>query len=326
MHQPLDKKPAHVLLADIAECPACGSPDAEQAGQASPKGSYAEGLTGLGVPVDQIHIRKCRSCGSYWRGPWASAAAFRDLYGKAAPRHPAGMRYSQMAGILPGGGKLVDRFLRRHVDSFESYGEMGCPVWGLLKYYSQPRYSLLGGLFDLGADAIVLNAAIGDLGEGFSRRLRLMRAVLGMRPRPAPSKLNFIVPSHDFFWGAGCSENGLSCADILRADTRKKPVQVMSFDAAPDKPIDVLGLYEIVDHYPAPMDVMRKLTRFARHVFIYTHAPRHGWNAVQHVINFTPKGLETLGQRAGWTRIAEYRMRDDHTDYAMLFRRIETPQ
>src|SRR5262245_60039812 len=159
MHQVLEAKSAHKLLADIAECPACGSAEAEDAGAASPKGSYAEGLTGLGVPVDQIHIKKCRGCGSYWRRPWGSAGAFRDLYGKAAPNHPAGMRYSRMAGILPGGGKAVDRFLRRHVGAFESYGEMGCPVWGLLKYYSQPRFGLFGGLFDLGADAIVLNAA-----------------------------------------------------------------------------------------------------------------------------------------------------------------------
>ena len=310
------------LLSDITECPACGSADSDHAGTANPKGGYSGGLSRIGVPVDRVTIRKCGSCGSFWRQPWASPGALGALYRDAVPHHSAGLRYSQMAGILPGGGSAVDRFLRRHVKSFQSYGEFGCPIWGLLKYYSQPRFSVFGGLLDVAADAIIWNVAIGDLGDGLSRRLRLIRSALLLHRIPAPAHLAHIAPDHNFFWGARCGDNGVKCETMLCADTRGNPVKMLSMSEAPDKALNVLGMYDVLDHYPAPVELMRRLTGFAEHLFVYTHAPRHGWNAIQHAINFTPTGLEMAGQRAGWVRVADYRVRDEHTDYAILFRRV----
>jgi hypothetical protein len=212
--------------------------------------------------------------------------------------------------VVPGGGAGLDRFFRRHLESFDSYGEFGCPNWGLLSYYARPRYAVLGGLAVLGGDALVLGASSGDLAEAKTRKARWARALLRFRRLHAPRHLAHIAPSEKLFWGAGCQQDGVACYERLRVQAAR--CERRSLGEGADKPLDLLSALNVVDHHHDPAELLRRLRVNARHLFVFTHGLRHGWKAVQHVVNFSPEGLSALGRRSGWTT---------KTDYGMLFRR-----
>jgi hypothetical protein len=315
--EPADR--ASELLRDMPACPACGEATAVEESPVRAEKRYAEALAGLGVPVSEIHVWRCLGCGSLWRRPWVADAPLHDLYSRVLPSHPGGWHFGRIGGAVPGGGRRLDRFIRKHVGEFDSYGEFGCPNWGLLAYYGAQRFRLLGGSADVGGDAIVLGAACGDLAEASTLRARALRALLGFRRAPVPRRLVHIAAAPELFWSAGCARDGVACRERLRVQAAR--AELHTIDAPPHEPLDILAALNVVDHHPEPAELLRRLGTFARHLFVFTHGLRHGWRAVQHAVNFSPSGITALAARSGWSVVAPYRVRDEKTDYGMLFRR-----
>lgn len=310
----------------VHECPACGGahdsarlPIADSPPDQTP---YLTGIRDVGVDADIIRTYTCVDCGSHYRRPWPSNSQWHAVYRDVVPNHPAGQKLTRQAGILHHGSVVFQDFLERHVGAIESYGEFGCPGWGLLRRLCRVRVRVFGGLLELAADDRFFTVSANELATVRSLPFRIARGALGVSLRCPPNTLYFVRSPETVFWGKNCKMNGVNCATRILADCGVSTnVSKIDLGETPkDGPMDVLSAIQIVDHYPNPVEALREMGKSARHVFIWTHGLEHSPRCVQHSINFSHEGLRRAGERANLSFVAGYRMRHPVDDYGMLFR------
>jgi hypothetical protein len=280
-------------------------------------------LQELGAPLAAVQLVRCRACRSVYRDPWLTDEAMAPIYERLQPCHPQGMdRFTNPADVLEegtvrGGAARLNAFLQHHVRPLARYGEFGCPLWGLLPYFERPRYRLLWGLVDAGADARLFGRSLGDVARTSRAPVPWLRRLAGMAPVPAPSACYWIAHGTRTFWGAACAYEGRACSDLLRVRGYGK---VPAHADVPGRRLDVLSIIDCLDHFHDPVTLVRRLAAQARFLFIWTHGNAAGHRSVQHLINYTGEGLQRLAARCGCTVVARYPDAREEDDFGMLWR------
>lgn len=305
-------------LEPISACPACQGRDATPIEGEVHRNRYGKILDRLGIPLSRIRVLRCRNCGSAWRDPWLRADVLRQVYNEVEPCHPGGSLTHREGGILRRGPARLHDFFVGHVSPFDSYGELGCPVWGLLAYYGRRHFRVLGGTLDVDAAATIGPATVGQLADHPSRAAHLVRTAFGLKPVRRPKRLAALRADLNVFWGEQCRLNGVSCFDAARVHA---DIETPTADALTRNPLDILTMILVVDHYHRPVELLATCAAWARYIFVFTHsASGYDARAPQHLTNFSPKGLAHLGKRAGLEPVAEYLRRGEADDFGILFR------
>ena len=316
-------------LVAVECCPACTSAVWERLDQPFPDNRYLKMLRRLGAPLESVRLVRCRGCESVYRSPWLSAEAMEPIYRSEQPCHPAGMDRVTTPGAplehgyVRGGAGRLNRFFQRHVRPFERYGELGCPVWGLLPYYEQPRYRMLAGAVELGDGARLFGRSVSDIMRTQQPAVRALRNLALMRSVKTPSALWWFAHGTQTFWGEACTFQGRACHEVLRARqlTKSGADRGVSGD-----PLDVLSVIDFLDHHHDPAEILRPWATQTRFLFLWTHGtdPRH-WS-VQHAVNFTGLGLSYLARRCGFEMVARYPDARQHDDFGVLLRSAQIDQ
>jgi hypothetical protein len=132
-----------------------------------------------------------------------------------------------------------------------------------------------------------------------------------------PQELFWLTHHSPSFWGPKCTYNGTSCSNLVRGRTLQR---VDSAEPIPDGPLDVLSMIDFVDHHADPVALLAPYARQARYLFIWTHGNNERTWSVQHVINYSGKGLAALAARSGFELIANHPDRGETHDYGVLLR------
>ena len=144
------------LLVDQPACPACAATGFTKLNAPMRVNRYETILRELGAPLDTVSNVRCDYCGSVFRRPWLSDDAMAPIYEERQPVHPAGISQFRKARVggadpcpVPGGSARLNAFLCTYVHQFYRYGEIGCPLWGLLPYYGETWHSVGFGLIEV---------------------------------------------------------------------------------------------------------------------------------------------------------------------------------
>ena len=124
----------------VDACPCCCSEDWKDLGLSQAKGRFYQAYLELGSDVESMGFVRCQSCGSVWRRPWIQSRAQAPAYASLAPQHGWGQPCFQRGSVTRRGHARLHDFFVKHLKSFERYGKVGYPIWGLLAYYGRTRY------------------------------------------------------------------------------------------------------------------------------------------------------------------------------------------
>ena len=310
------------LLVDEPACPACAAPGGTNLNIPMRVNRYETILKELGAPLDKVSNVRCDECGSVFRRPWLSDDAMAPIYSDRQPVHPAGLgsfrkqcRGADSCPIGDGSAKL-NAFLGKHVRPFKKYGEIGCPLWGLLPYYGRRWHRIGFGLLEMSSWATVLGRPVQSLAVSQGLKAQLMRKLGMIRPVPTPDALYWIRHELSTFWSQRCVCTG--SINLLREGAL---VEVDASADVPDGPLDVLMMIRFLDHFQDPAAALSEFARKARFVFVWQHSntPRN-W-VIQHLVTFSLDGLSRLADRSGFDVVAPYPVpRDGDDEFGLLLK------
>lgn len=295
----------------ITHCPVCGDTGREPAsdGIASRRRDtgrhyLAHAAARLGVPLEQalesINVYQCTQCKSYYCDPWIGADTAAHIFTEAAPDHIAGWANFEhwLSSPQPNAVAMSNQRLRtllaEKIGTLDSYAEYGCPFQGLLLNFRgsestpQQRVQEFASAIRRKPDVRWttgprLHHSAQWLANVLAVSYHWLRAIK-TAPRgkstslplpPIPKVRKLLVESNTAAWGNNCVRYGGSCSyyasKVLSASPLPFREQLRGCADKHGDRIDLLGMFNILDHTDDPLRVIREGLALARHVVITTH-------------------------------------------------------
>jgi len=247
-----------------------------------------------------VRAYKCLRCHAHYLNPWLNLSGRNRVFVSGHSIHNMGWSNFQQ-GFSAGHGPtlpmpprlILDAVAARH-GPVSTYVELGCPFQGLLLHLKPTHTSLhisrrtrLPITMNKEEYQRLPNPAArylrlrGFLDRGFLRLLKLFaktRATVRREVVEVP-RISFARISSTKFWGENCSLYGNSCSTSLSVAFG---IHITSIDALrqePDKSIDLIGLFNVLDHLDDPLETLRLSLRLARVVVCCSHNQPYG---IQH--------------------------------------------
>ncbi len=314
-------------LMSVKNCPVCGSADRAAARDGMATGRRDMGLhylkhaaRQLSISVEQLadaaKVYQCINCDTYYCDPWLSPATAAYIFTAGAPDHIAGWGNFEhwLSSSHPNNAEAHNRKLygivQKKIGTVSSYAEFGCPFQGfLLMFRTQEvtpaqRIALFASAMRRDADVRwTLGTRLYQYATRWAsylliayHRLRALKEFHRGSAMPEV-KLSSIGPSIRLLltqdttraWGNNCVRYGASCryyantmlgVDALPFCDTVDAVQV-------NGRVDLLGIFNGLDHTQDPVQVIRDALRMARHVVIKTHHAE--FSGKQHQYAFSEK-------------------------------------
>lgn len=275
--------------------------------------------------VDVINVFQCNNCHSYYCDPWLSPEIASYVFTQGAPDHIAGWGNFEhwVSSTVPnkGGQDNLKLFqcLEKKIGAISSYAELGCPFQGFLLLYRTQEQNVATRIQQF-SEAIqrqtdvrwsrmmrwyyLASQCANKLIVGY-HRMRAFKELIKSQHKSHSSIVATTIPKQRFLltqdtargWGNNCVRYGGSCryyaskvlganvlpfAEIIEnANTQEKPF-----------PVDLLGIFNSLDHMNDPVGVLRKGLKIARHIIIVTHHAAHAGK--QHQYAFDEKFAQWL--------------------------------
>jgi PAS domain S-box-containing protein len=364
-HSLLEQK----LLTRYQECPVCGQSEASRLSMSFQAdryvGSVARSLEiSEEVLSDCLDGRMCSSCGATYFDPWFSVGLQRQLFDKLYPQHNVG--WDLFWSIIKDPSSVSARAdlyqsFREIIPNLKTYGELGCPFTGLLPYLSVKEYTFKSKRFCDYPGVYIFDSSIGlhpsvgrfrlvcdRLSNAFVRSLnrfhllrilslkRLIMRGLVRLAMAAPIdretiQCYFIRCDSSIFWGKNCKSLTVDCetalqnvfgADIIGLEDI--PVEKHHFD--------LIGIYNSIDHYKNPIQLLRRLFEFTDHIYLEGHH-REASNGKQHFYFLEPSTIQQLPKLLKMAEVVpHFKSRAAEHHYSLLLRKksqvpfIEQPE
>lgn len=320
----------HRPLADLLErhpsCPLCGGTQAAPAPVSAGEPGYYANVMLAHFAIDEttfrdaVKLKECARCGTYWHDPWLSRSVVATIYHYGAGLHREG--WFQLRDWMERTPRADDRakrllieMLRRLLPDLADYAEVACPFSGLLPMMTDDRLVERG-------DRALLKRKISWLGRLYTSTdlRREHREVVPAHPlvdavtRPDPAaglpRRWLLVETGDLCWGSSCSVYGAGCR-ALALDTMVD--RLAGFDTLASEAVrpGVIGFFNILDHFDAPMRTLARALDLAEVVLVSLHA--FGWTDAQHKHNIGP-GLARLLRDDGVSVVEATDVLDDRSD------------
>jgi hypothetical protein len=248
---------------------------------------------------------RCAVCGSVVNSPYIPPHVEDGLYRDVTPKHRAGWNNwnSMVTGGRPSSGMRpeIATYLTTAFPSARSYAEVGCPFQGLLGFLApvaDRRAAMVRateGTHRRWMTALwrLERAARGGVNRLRDRRDPALRTSVEERTSWAPERFMISDPSGNR-WQSGCIESGASCLQVAGS---LSGVQSLTLDSLPwlvrsKGIIEIVGVFETLDHVRRPADLLRRIHYAARRILIVQHRAEHANR--QHGFGFTEGLLDFL--------------------------------
>jgi hypothetical protein len=238
--------------------------------------------------LDEMTLYCCQQCETLWYDPWFKQSLVSSVYTYVAGRHKFG--WSSLRAWVSGSERNYQQVWPNILDVIEeisgptaTYAEVNCPFSGVLipmheKRSGDQARSLVGKRIE------ALSGSYGDrvFKRDYANSMALRDTVALTSSQPPGKQLGarlLIDEPSPMCWNRSCTYAGANCAavakDLLVDD-------ITTFKDMSDR-IDVVGFFNTFDHFPEPVDVLKKALSVARHVIIDLHEYR--WTDCQHHFN-----------------------------------------
>jgi hypothetical protein len=250
----------------------------------------------LGMTLDQFldsaRVQRCSACRTAYCDPWLDPETASYVFTAAAPDHIAGWANfehwlsSDRPNDVQAANRRLYEALERRIGAISSYAEFGCPFQGfLLQFKAQEeavpwRLARFSRAMNRGTDprwtkGARAHHAAARLANALVMAYHRLRALKerGARPRAAPVPGTRLLLTQDTTraWGGSCVRYGGSCRYFAR--------EVLDADVLPFEdearggraPLDLLGIFNGLDHTSDPLRVLRGGLALARHIVVSTH-------------------------------------------------------
>ena len=296
------------ILESYVHCPICGSskrtalPPVEEFHNRYTNAMAAYAGIDPAELLAKIDVYKCDQCTTEYCDPWVTREFASEIYGVVMGQHRFGWwAFDQWANnkheFSTGQMKqdAIWDFLLEHAGKIDNYAEVNCPFSGFITFFDRMKGPLEED------ERMVISDFIIAMREAYheSQAFGGWPKKLNREPPPAPAPKNRYVirePS-SYFWGNNCVHQNTSCHAMAMM---LFDVQTTSFAEIEDQSIemDVIGLFQTLDHFVDPMTVLEKALEAARIVIVVGHGVNTSIHK-QHQFQF---GSDFLGylRKAGY--------------------------
>jgi hypothetical protein len=230
-------------------------------------------------------ILECLDCSTVFCDPWLNYATASKMFNVIYGQHNRGWDalYAWLRGESIQEFTAVFNAAIQHIGEFRSYAEYNCPFQGVL---SKLRESELGDtdrveLYEASRDYLLSRQQDRSLATDIQLKSQQMKrrsaaaleqlSKLGAGINKSDVSRYLLYEASSLCWGNGCIGEGVNCkslADIL-FDTG-----VLTIDEAIRQhlKLDLIGIYNTLDHLGDPLSSLKKLLQVANHVLVINHA------------------------------------------------------
>ena len=313
------------ILQRIPLCPWCGSAEREPSSNAFSSESNAylaavaqkHGIAAHGLP-GMMKGHACLACGTTYCDPWLSPSASQWLFNLGRPQHNAGWGrfYDWLERtdrfeicLFPRAEKIWD-YLVSAIGTVRSYGEVGCPFMGLFPYFETlktPVAETFARYEELCCNNFQCQAHPSFLQQPYIlQRLSLWQrkrqnnarwakqsGSLPKGPENVPSEYYYLKALSRLMWGNNCQAISLSCTTTAAATFNLNITELQKLN----KPIDLLGFFNTLDHQDKPLEILTDALDKARYVVVELHDDRDAAKQHLFVIN---QALVRSAKEKGW--------------------------
>lgn len=283
--------------------------------------------------VNIAQVYRCETCDTYYCDPWVSQEVASHVFTVGSPDHIAGWGNfehwlsSNHPNSTQSRVQKLHEVLEKKMGAVSSYAEFGCPFQGFLLLYKGAEVDPAGRI------ASFARAMAGEADPRWAKVARLYRAVTRLAnslvvayhktrlfkesrgtqlvktvalPR-LPIRRLLLTQDTTRAWGNNCVRYGGSCryysAQVLGADVL--PFIEMVDEVVQEKhtPVDLLGIFNSLDHTKNPLQVIQHGLKLARHIVIATHHASHAGK--QHQYAFGEKFPEWLATVLGGVTVED---------------------
>lgn len=322
------------ILADVLICPICKSEQRIQEDGMSPKKTlgyhYLNPLAktvGLSVSelVKKIRVYRCLTCNTFYCSPWFSAEATSRLFNVLSPTHIAGWRFFEywLRDKATPNGARDRRILEMLVTKFgvpETYAEFGCPFQGLLPLLEplertsptrriskfaevirplrDVRLTRLTSLYNA-LHALILKIIYFITYIENRSKISSVEDYLDLNINNKKIAKILLTQETTLSWGGNCVRFGKSCRALAGSMYGMDIMPLSEFNCAENELIDIIGVFNTLDHTRNPIDVLDKLTSIGRAVVIVNHdsydaGRQHGFAFSENLIHYLRERYRAL--------------------------------
>jgi PAS domain S-box-containing protein len=351
------------LLTRYEECPICGSTERCSFAIDYRSDRYLAALAAsLKIPEESLfHClegQKCRSCGATYFDPWFTFRVQRQMYEESHPQHNFGwdLFWSIVNDPVPSDlssrSELYRRF-KETIPNLTTYGELGCPFTGLLPHLAIKQYQYgakrfwdypgtykfngLPGPHPQVRGRLSLERMTNAVGQWLNQlqllrtfqwkrllKRALVRCGLAREIQNDSLEHYFIRCGSSMLWGRGCKSLGLDCMTALEK-VFCTPITTFGDIRAEKLHFDLIGIYNALDHYKDPIELLRQVFEFTNYVYLEGHH-REASNGKQHLYFLEPS---TIRQLPNLLKVAEvvtdFKNSVTEHHYSVLLKKIQPP-
>ena len=283
------------FLSSFKNCPVCSSEKRSRRTSNDERTNlYFEAIATY-FKTNEIQLHKkikvfvCDECNSEYCDPWFKTEVSDLLYSVIFGKHRQGWNKfnywandEEKTNVSMGDLDVIWRYVEKYAKKVDSYAELNCPFQGFFGKFTKVLYK---------KDNNYKNKSLNHLIH--------MRKAYEQFPFPGyavelpkqpstniPKDRTLIVEPTSMFWGSNCSSDNVSCHSTALSLFGVRKLDLKDIEREKIK-FDVLGAYNVIDHFYKPLEMISKLTKISRLVVLTLHGLNDIINK-QHLFKFGP--------------------------------------
>ncbi len=279
------------VLRRYSRCPLCSSEGRTEVEHDFAPNKYLVQFQELDRRLDLEALRslptyQCTTCSTHYCDPWFSAAFSAKFFNSGFAQHGYGWGRLYKTIDPRKRDPLEEHQLKlwtyvSKLGTVDSYAEVNCPFTGLLPFF---RKRELGerhvySSYEANVRSIRSASVYPTSFEPYVSVLKRLGAYLPHRSnKPVreavieafPKTRYLIRETTSLFWGGNCMAREATCSGVSGGFLKAAPIDFKDV-AREGITLDVLGLYNCLDHFFEPMRVLRTAVESSRNVIVIGH-------------------------------------------------------
>lgn len=342
------------MLSSVSICPVCG--DSERTLSANGIASirkdsgkhYLKGVAEImqitvNQLIEKIKVYQCSNCNSYYCDPWLNTEAAALIFNEESSDHMAGWANfehwlsSERLNKVEYFNSILYKNLVDKIGSVLSYGEYGCPFQGFLLLFRRlelapkERINIFSSSIYRRVDVrMSTGARLHNVTQNLAHMLVIIYHWLRFIKEKKftqidqignlPTTRKLFLRRSTKAWGNNCVRYSASCtfyaSKLLEAEVLPFGKGLCNITNNSESSLDLLGIFNILDHEDDPLNIVVTSLKFAKHIIIVTHKAEVAGK--QHLFAFHksfPVWLQSILTDAYVTDLTHEMEKMGHYDY-----------